>query len=84
MITCCPWRLEESVSKNYGVFIATYKIFELILFAATLKGFTRQEDLLRFVDWFAVQFDHVKEMPQMISAQIPEEIFELMESLLEQ
>ena len=83
LINCYPWRLEESVGKNYGVFIVTYKIFEMILFSATLKDYTRREDFLQFVDWFTVQFDHVKEMPQIISAQIPDDIFELMKRLLE-
>ena len=83
-MNCYPWRLEESIAKNYGVFIATYKIFELMIFAATTEISADKKDLLKLVDWFSVQFDHVKEFPQIISEHIAGDIFELMESLLEQ
>lgn len=58
-----PWRFsEESITKNFAIFLISYKIFELILFTATQKGFSTKEDLLTFVDWFTIATDHNKSL----------------------
>lgn len=60
-INCYPWRFsEESITKNFAIFLISYKIFELMLFTATQKGFSTKEDLLAFVDWFTTATDHNK------------------------
>lgn len=56
-----PWRFrEESVTKNFAVFLISYKIFELLLFTATQKKLDSKEDLLQFVNWFTLATTHNK------------------------
>lgn len=56
-----PYRfLNENITRNFAIFLISYKIFELILFAATHEGFSSKEDLLSMVDWFTVKMDHAK------------------------
>ena len=58
-----PWRFnDESITRNFAIFIISYKIFELILFAATHEGFTAKKDLLNMVDWFTSRMDHAKDL----------------------
>ena len=52
----------ESITGNFAIFIIGYKIFELIMFAATQKGFTSKADLLDMVDWFTEKMDHSKDL----------------------
>ena len=60
-MNCYPYQfLNENITRNCAVFMISYKIFELILFAATHKGFSSKEDLLSMVDWFTVKMDHAK------------------------
>ena len=81
-----PFRFKIRIADNYAVFVTTYKIFELILFAATLKGFGGKEDVLRLVSWFSMRTEHGSgEVYQKIFACIrgAGDTFDLMESLLE-
>ena len=56
-----PWRFrEESITKNYAVFLISYKIFELMVFTATQNGLSSKENLLRLVDWFTTKTNHNK------------------------
>ena len=82
-MNCYPWRYTERITYNYGVFVTAYKIFELILFAATRKGFEGKDDVLKLVDWYATQSDHSNEFNEKIFAHIEatEDILALMESL---
>ena len=83
-INCYPWRFGKSITMNYAAFVTTYKIFELILFAVTLKGFDGKNDLLKFVGWYVTQVDHSKEFNEKFLKQIQaaKDIFTLAESLL--
>ena len=85
-INCYPWRFTETITINYGMFVTTYKIFELILFAATLKGFDGRDDLLKLVDWYTLQTNHDGKIYEKISRQVrlTGDIFSLTETLLEQ
>ena len=54
-----PWRFfKESITKNYAVFLISYKIFELITFATVHSGLDSKEDLLAMVNWFMIKTDH--------------------------
>ncbi len=56
-----PYRfLNENIARNFAIFLISYKIFELILFAATHEGMTSKADLLDMVDWFTTKMDHAK------------------------
>ena len=58
-----PFRFDkESITKNFAIFLISYKIFELILFAATHKGFTSKEDLLDMINWFTRIMDQAKDL----------------------
>ena len=81
-----PWHFAENLAKNYAVFVATYKIFELLIFSATQKGFSSKEDLLKIVDSFTTQSDHTKDFQKKILEHFKntDDIFPVMENLLEQ
>lgn len=54
-----PWRFREhSLTKNFAVLLITYKILELMMFAATESGFDSKEDLLEMINWFMTKTDH--------------------------
>lgn len=84
LVNCYPWRFKESIVINYAMFITTYKIFELILFAATLKGLNSKGDLLKLTGWFDTRIVHSlgNDVHKKIFAQIQVELPALMESLL--
>ncbi len=54
-----PWRFRDhSLTKNFIIFLISYKIFELITFATVHDGLDSKEDLLAMVDWFMTKTDH--------------------------
>ncbi len=58
-----PWRyVEHSLTKNFAVFLISYKVFELVTFAATESGLDSKEDLLAMVDWFMSTTNHDKKL----------------------
>ena len=58
-----PFRFaKENITKNFAVYMISYKIFELMMFSATQSGLTSEKDLLRLVDWFTAKIDHSKNL----------------------
>ena len=58
-----PWRfITESLTKNFIVFLISFKIFELMTFATVQSGLDSKEDLLAMVDWFMMKTDHNPEL----------------------
>ncbi|MBQ3727702.1 MAG: hypothetical protein II902_11725 [Selenomonadaceae bacterium] len=58
-----PWRFREhSITKNFAVFLISYKIFELVTFAATESGLDSKENLPALIDWFMSSTDHSKDL----------------------
>ena len=54
-----PWRfMTESLTKNFAVFLISFKIFELITFATVQSGLNLKEDLLLMVNWFMTTTNH--------------------------
>ena len=84
-MNCYPWRFTESISNNCALFLTTYKIFELILFAATLKGLHSKGDLLKLITWFTRQKVHSlgNDFYKKIFGQIKGDLLTLMESFLD-
>ena len=80
-----PWRFDDSMTKNFAVFLMTYKVFELTLFAATLKSLTNHDGLLNIITAFARRTDHNGKFGEEILALFKDDddLFDLMESLLE-
>jgi len=56
---CYPWRFTASITQNYAMFAATYKVFELMTFAAVSNGFGGKDDLLKLVEFFTTQTNHM-------------------------
>lgn len=65
-MNCYPWQFPEGIMKNYVMFVATYKIFELLTFAATGNGLGGKDDLLKLVDRFTTQTNHNGKIYQQI------------------
>lgn len=80
-----PWRFKASLTKNFAVFLMTYKVFELLLFAGTLKGLATHDGLLNMVTLFARRTDHNGRFGEEVLALLKDDddIFDSMESLLE-
>ena len=58
-----PFRFDkESIAKNFAIFLISYKIFELILFAATQNNLNSKADLLDMINWFTSRMDHAKDL----------------------
>ena len=54
-----PWRFRDhSLTKNFAVFLISFKIFELVTFATVQSGLDSKEDLLTMVDWFMTKSNH--------------------------
>lgn len=63
---CYPWRFTASIMQNYAMFVATYKVFELLTVAAVQNGFGGKDDLIKLVDWFTTQSSHTNGFRQKI------------------
>lgn len=84
-VNAYPWRFKASLTKNFAVFLMTYKVFELILFAGTLKGLASRDGLLNMITTFARRTDHNGKFGEEVLALLKDDdnLFDLMESLLE-
>ena len=84
-INVYPWRLNESIKKNFAVLLTTYKVFELIIFSAATKGLDTSRDLIGLVDWFSRKIDHGKDLQEKILAHFDGEVdtLNLLETLVE-
>ena len=84
-INVYPWRLTESITKNFAVFLTTYKVFELIIFSAASKGLSRRADLIGLVGWFTRKIDHGKDLREKILAHFDgeDDMLNLLETLIE-
>lgn len=85
-LNICPWKFEGGVIKNFLVLLISYKVLELIIFSASLKGFDKKKDALFIVDCFTRIIDHDEELKKKILEFLKDrnDLFELTESLLEQ
>ncbi|MBR2519087.1 MAG: flagellin lysine-N-methylase [Selenomonadaceae bacterium] len=82
-LNCYPWRHEKSIAKNFGVFVASYKIFELLMFAAEQQNFKTKEDLLTLTNWFVSSADHTNAFIKKILERASDDIFLTFETLLQ-
>ena len=82
-MNCYPWRHEDSLAKNFGVFVASYKLFKLLVFAAEQQGFADDKDLIQFTYWFLSLADHNKDFIKKILDAVPDDILLTIETLLE-
>ena len=62
-MNCYPWRFKkENMTRNFAVYLISYKIFELMIFSATQKGLDSKDDILKLVDWFTAKTNHNKSL----------------------
>ena len=62
-INVYPWKFSnETLLKNFAIFIISYKIFELLLFAMVQSGLDSKEDLLEFVNWYMGRTAHCSQL----------------------
>ena len=57
-LTCFPWRYKAGAVKNFAVFVATYKLFELLALTVVQQNLCGKRELLQLVDWLAGQTNH--------------------------
>ncbi len=81
--TCFPWKFTESIAKNYGVFVATYKLFELLAFSAEQQKFVGKENLLLLTSCFLNSADHSEDFAKKVLELAPDDILVSMETLLD-
>ena len=82
-LTCFPWKFTESLAKNFGVFVATYKLFELLTFSAEQQKFVGKENLLLLTSWFLSSADHSNDFGKKVLELAPDDILVSMETLLD-
>ena len=81
-LMCVPWKFQAAAAKNFGVFVATYKLFELLIFAAARKHFG-EDFLLDLTVWFTRQTEHDDGFSQIIFDGVSEDIFDSLETMLD-
>ncbi|MBR1807038.1 MAG: flagellin lysine-N-methylase [Selenomonadaceae bacterium] len=82
-LTCFPWKFTESIAKNFGVFVATYKLFELVTFSTEQQNFVGKKNLLLLTGWFLSSADHSDEFGKKLLELAPDDILVSIETLLE-
>lgn len=78
-MNCYPWRFKAGIAINYAMFIATYKVFELII--ATVRG--GKAELIKTVGQFATQAAHNGSIHNKIVKHLSGDSFGLMETFLD-
>lgn len=84
-LTCFPWNVKARFAKNFGVFVASYKLFELFTFAAVQKNLCDKGELLRLVDWRTNQANRIDEIIETLLKHFANEddVFSLAEIFLD-
>ena len=80
---CYPWRHQASVAKNFGFLAMTYKVFELMTFAAEQQNLADKTNLSLLTACFLSLIGHTGLFAKKIMEFIPDEIFDSMETLLD-
>ena len=81
---CVPWRNEATVAQNFGLFVAAYKVFELLTFAADKRNLFVKSELLRLVDLLTSQTDNTTATRfNLLNLFAGDDMFSLLEIFLE-
>ena len=81
---CVPWRNEATVAQNFGLFVAAYKVFELLTFAAYKRNLFVKSELLRLVDLLTSQTDNTTATRlNLLNLFAGDDMFSLLEIFLE-
>ncbi|MBR3745823.1 MAG: flagellin lysine-N-methylase, partial [Selenomonadaceae bacterium] len=82
-VNCYPWRYDIGIAKNFGLFVVTYKIFELMIFMAEQQNLADKKNLSLFTGCFLSLMNHTEPFAKNILSFIPDDIFDSLEMLLE-
>lgn len=81
---CYPWRFAGSITTNFGLFAAKYKIFELMILATAIGGNGGKADIIRTVGHYTNYLNHVEEYQRRIFFSLQDsDAFGLINSLLD-
>ena len=80
---CYPWRYEAGVAKNFGIFVTTYKIFELVTFAAEQQNLADKKNLSLFTSCLLSLITHTESFAKNILNFLPDDIFDSLETLID-
>ena len=81
---CVPWRNEASIAQNFGLFVAAYKVFELLTFAADKRNLFGKDALLRLVEVLTSQTNHTAATRRnLLKLFAGDDMFSLLETFLE-
>ena len=82
-MTVFPWGFKTDVAKNFGVFAATYKLFELLAFSATRQNLGDKDNLLTLTSRFVTASDNNQHFSLEMLKHVPDDIFDSLETLLD-
>lgn len=90
-----PWHLDGSISLNYGVFLVTYKIMELLALSMTIsknasndnstENTSDKKQIIKLIRWFARKLNHSTNYTNPISEGLKDKdnTIKIMRSLLQ-
>ena len=79
-----PWQFAGSITTNFGLFAAKYKIFELMILATAVGGNGGKADIIRAVGHYTNHLNHVEEYQRRIFFSLQDsDAFGLINSLLD-
>lgn len=82
-VNCYPWRHDTGIPKNFGIFAAAYKLFELFAFAAEQHNLSDKKNLSLLTGWFLSLMDHTEPFTRKLLNFVPEDVFDSLETLLD-
>ena len=81
---CYPWRFAGSITANFGIFVAKYKIFELMILATAVCGGSYKTNIICAVCHYTNHLNHVEEYQRRIFFSLQDsDTFALIDSLLD-
>lgn len=79
VLNAFPWRVDASITKNFGVFVTVHKIFERLIIS---RGVQSVGEFLSVAGDFSRKIDHSDDFIRQIAAQTEEDLLTLIEKLL--
>ncbi len=80
-----PFRFESNKAFNYGMFVATYKMLELVTFSMARANYSSNEDLISQIIWYSANIDHNQSYVNKISEYMKDksDIVQIMQNMLQ-
>lgn len=80
-----PFKFENNLSLNYGVFVTIYKMLELVTFSMFMENHSEEKDLISNIMWYANTLDHNKTHADKIFEYMKDksDILEIMQNMLQ-